>query len=290
MKSVFLSHNKNDKMFVRRLASDLEFYGIKIWLDEAEIRVGDSLINKISEGIGIVDFLAVILSPNSIHSTWVQREVSIAMTQEINEKIIKVLPILYKKCELPLFLIDKKYADFTNDLFYKESLKELVESIGIVFNNDLFKTPDKNKTLGNAIDKAYKFNLPLFCKPFHRPFQYIGMLIKDASKEVNQPPNDAGNIIVESDDCRMLLESEGNFISYVDIELLNTAPWSISKEFDSESILGAFSINPSEYEFAQRQTHFHTYYDHKRKLKIGISCSYEGGPLSIGFSSKWYGS
>jgi hypothetical protein len=87
----------------------------------------------------------------------------------------------------------------------------------------------------------------------------------------------------------MLLESEGNFISYVDIELKQTAPCSQNRPFDSEAILGALSINPSELDFVRKQIHFHTYYDDKRKLKVSVSCQYDGAPLSVGFSSKYYG-
>jgi hypothetical protein len=39
--SVFLSHNHKDKPFVRKLALDLEGHGIKYWIDEAEMKIGD---------------------------------------------------------------------------------------------------------------------------------------------------------------------------------------------------------------------------------------------------------
>ena len=40
--SVFLSHNHNDKPFVRKLARDLENHGVHYWIDEAEMKIGDS--------------------------------------------------------------------------------------------------------------------------------------------------------------------------------------------------------------------------------------------------------
>ena len=40
--SVFLSHNHNGKPFVRKLARDLENHGVHYWLDEAEMKIGDS--------------------------------------------------------------------------------------------------------------------------------------------------------------------------------------------------------------------------------------------------------
>jgi hypothetical protein len=48
---VFLSHSSADKAFVDRLASDLERINVGAWYDKWEIRVGDSLIEKIQEGI-----------------------------------------------------------------------------------------------------------------------------------------------------------------------------------------------------------------------------------------------
>ena len=143
-------------------------------------------------------------------------------------------------------------------------------------------------TLAGAIDRAIDSGLHVLSTPFHRPFQYIGMSIADTARFVNKKPNEVGNIIIDSEQCHMLLEAEGNFINYVDVELKKTAPWSQSRPFDSELVLGVFSINPSELELFHKQTHFHTYYDHKRKLKISLSCQYEGAPLSIGFSSKYY--
>ena len=87
----------------------------------------------------------------------------------------------------------------------------------------------------------------------------------------------------------MLLEAEGNFINYVDVELRRTAPHYLRQEFDSEPVLGALSINPAEMELVKKATHYHHYYDHRRRLKISVSCLYDGAPLSVGFSSKYYG-
>ena len=44
MSSIFLSHNSKDKHFVRKLANDLRRQGFYVWVDEAEIKLGDSLI------------------------------------------------------------------------------------------------------------------------------------------------------------------------------------------------------------------------------------------------------
>jgi len=288
-RSIFLSHTHADKAFVRKLAADLEAHGVRYWLDEAEIKVGESLVEKIRQGLDGADFVAAILSPSSIASPWVQRELDVAMNQEIAGRRIKVLPILYRPCELPGFLLGKFYADFTGDENYSSSLKRLVESMGLVFNKSTLDTNRTGATLGEALDRAFVFNLPMLAKPFHRPFQYIGMIVKEVFSIVGGELNEAGNIIVENDECRMFLEREGNFVSFIEVDLKRTAPFNQDQEFDPESMLGALSINPSELDLARSKTHCHTYYDHKKKLKINVMCAYEGGPISVAFSSKYYG-
>lgn len=130
MKQIFLSHNSKDKPFVRKLASDLRHYGHTVWIDEAEINIGDSLIGKIREGLDKVDYVAVILSKASIESEWVKKEIEIASTREIYEKRVIVLPIIIESVELPAFLIGKFYGDFSNESDYIENFNLLLRSIG----------------------------------------------------------------------------------------------------------------------------------------------------------------
>lgn len=111
--SVFISHTHSDKPFVRRLGADLGALGARVWIDEAELNIGDSLIGRISAAIDDMEFLAVVLSPEAVDSRWVHQELEQAMSQQLAEKGVKVLPLLYKLCDIPGFLRGKLYADFT---------------------------------------------------------------------------------------------------------------------------------------------------------------------------------
>lgn len=130
-KSIFMSHSSKDKFFVRKLADHLRSYGIKVWIDEAEINIGDSLTEKIGRAIEGTDYVGVVLSHNSINSEWVQRELQIALQKEIKGKKVVVLPILIETVELPPFLKDKLYADFTNPEKYENELLKLLRALGI---------------------------------------------------------------------------------------------------------------------------------------------------------------
>lgn len=117
---------------VRQLRDDLKAHGVsKVWIDEAEIEVGDSLIAKIDEGMKETPFIAVVLSSKSITAPWVKKELNIALNREISQGRVVVLPLLYEKCEIPAFLSDKLYADFTSDEQYEESLKKVLRKLRI---------------------------------------------------------------------------------------------------------------------------------------------------------------
>ncbi len=133
-KSIFLCHSSSDKPFVRSLASHLREYDIDVWIDEAEIRVGDSLIEKISSGISRCEYLAAVLSRKSVRSEWVRRELNIALTQEIRGRRVKVLPLVLEKCRMPAFLLDKKYINFSRH--YVDGLNEFLSNLGFTIEDD----------------------------------------------------------------------------------------------------------------------------------------------------------
>jgi hypothetical protein len=130
--SIFLSHNSKDKPFVRKLATRLSEEGVVVWLDEAVLHIGDSLIEKISEGIQDMEFVAAIISQNSIASSWVQKELSLAMSKEIKGRQVVVLPIVIDDCELPESLRDKLYADFRDVNEFETSIVKLLKAIGVI--------------------------------------------------------------------------------------------------------------------------------------------------------------
>jgi hypothetical protein len=131
MTSIFLSHSSRDKFFVRKLAERLKSVGIRVWLDEAEINIGDSLTEKIGHAITEMDFVGVVLSNNSVNSEWVQRELQIAIQRELATKRIVILPLLIEPVEIPHFLKDKLYADFTTPERFEETFPKLLKALGV---------------------------------------------------------------------------------------------------------------------------------------------------------------
>lgn len=130
--SIFLSHTGDDKPFVRKLRNDLMGHGVEqVWIDEAEIEIGDSLTAKIAEGMEMSRFIAVALSGKSIDAPWVKKELDMAINREIDGGEVVVLPLLIEDCEIPDFLKGKLYANFTTPEKYEESLNKLLRRLRI---------------------------------------------------------------------------------------------------------------------------------------------------------------
>jgi len=71
----FISHASEDKELVAKpLALALKQRGLRVWLDEFQLRIGDSLRKTIDEGLANSRFGVVILSPSFFSKHWTSRE------------------------------------------------------------------------------------------------------------------------------------------------------------------------------------------------------------------------
>ena len=59
---VFISYSSKDKSFVEKLSNKLVENRVGVWLDKWEMKPGDSLIDKIQNGIEDSSHLLVVLS------------------------------------------------------------------------------------------------------------------------------------------------------------------------------------------------------------------------------------
>jgi hypothetical protein len=74
---IFLSHASEDKEAAAvPLADSLERAGIRVWFDDRQLRMGDSIREKVEEGLSRSRYGAVILSPSFVAKQWPRRELN----------------------------------------------------------------------------------------------------------------------------------------------------------------------------------------------------------------------
>ncbi|HSU54154.1 MAG TPA: toll/interleukin-1 receptor domain-containing protein [Candidatus Dormibacteraeota bacterium] len=90
---VFISHASEDKEhFVRDLAAELTRLGLKVWFDEWTLTIGDSLRQKIDEGLIASDYGVVVLSRNFFAKKWPQAELDGLFAREMAGRKV-ILPV-----------------------------------------------------------------------------------------------------------------------------------------------------------------------------------------------------
>ena len=120
------SHSSADKATAEKLATDLRQNGVDVWYDEWEIQPGDSLRRKIDQGIEGASYFMLLLTPNSLRSAWVQRELDAGMVKRI-EGSCRRIPIIYNLSDnqIPVTLKGLKWVKIDS---YKDGLRELVNA------------------------------------------------------------------------------------------------------------------------------------------------------------------
>ncbi|MGB2822321.1 MAG: toll/interleukin-1 receptor domain-containing protein [Phycisphaerae bacterium] len=94
---VFLSHSSKDRKFAARLADMLRTHGVPVWYSETNILGAQQWHDEIGAALRRCDWFLVVLSPNSVESTWVKRELLFALQQDHFEG--KMVPLILKPCD-----------------------------------------------------------------------------------------------------------------------------------------------------------------------------------------------
>jgi hypothetical protein len=131
---VFISHASEDKeVFVRPLAEALAARGVKVWYDEFNLKVGDSLRRSIDRGLADSRYGIVVLSTAFFSKNWPQYELDGLVTKEVNGGEKVVLPIWHEVSKDKVMQYSPSLADKlalnTGLLTLAEIVEQLVDVI-----------------------------------------------------------------------------------------------------------------------------------------------------------------
>ncbi len=131
---VFISHAREDKATIARpLAAALERKGLRVWIDESELTLGDPLFSGIDGGLKKSRFGVVILSKSFFDKSWTMAELQglVAMQE-------------YKKTILPVL----------HEMDYRELVSRSPVLGGLVCGSTRDGTEALTQAIAAAVDKA----------------------------------------------------------------------------------------------------------------------------------------
>jgi hypothetical protein len=115
--NVFISYSHRDSSFVDQLTRQFESDQVTYWRDVKDLLVGDVIDRTISQGIQAHALFLVVLSPASLHSSWVSRELDEASHEAVEGRKI-LLPVVANGLnmqDVPPRLRRFKCADFNQE-------------------------------------------------------------------------------------------------------------------------------------------------------------------------------
>ena len=130
---VFISHATEDKDAVARpLANCLVSDGLRVWYDEFELRIGDSLRRKIDEGLARSRFGVIVISPSFFAKNWPQYELDGLVTREMTGEQV-ILPLWHQISKQEVIAHSPSLADkvarSTSDFTVEEIAREIADVI-----------------------------------------------------------------------------------------------------------------------------------------------------------------
>ncbi|MGC2112420.1 MAG: toll/interleukin-1 receptor domain-containing protein [Candidatus Korobacteraceae bacterium] len=107
---VFLSYAHPDEALAEALAADLKKRGLSVWSHDAELLPGDNVWLRNGEALENSEAMVVLVSPESMRSEWVRREIEYALGDQKYEG--KLFPVQVKPTpSMPWILREFKIFD-----------------------------------------------------------------------------------------------------------------------------------------------------------------------------------
>ena len=129
-KEVFLSHSGLDREFAEKIVELLRHHGVPVWYAPGSIRGSQQWYDEIGDALERCDWFVILLSPNSMRSKWVKRELVFALDEDRYEKCI--IPVVIQAGNYRRFtwaLSSYQLVDFTED--FEKGCRALLRIWGI---------------------------------------------------------------------------------------------------------------------------------------------------------------
>ena len=127
---VFISHTNEDAQIAKKIRNYLAHSDIDVFDDKTDISMGSNLASSINEAIDASDAVLFIISRNTDKSRWVHQEMSLAISNKLKGKSVKLIPIVVEKnSEIPFFLKDYLYLDMSRGQDFDIGMSRLIDGL-----------------------------------------------------------------------------------------------------------------------------------------------------------------
>ena len=114
---VFVSHNHQQKLWVRAAVAQWRKLGLRVFFDEDSILPGETILAGVERGLVGSRDVALIITPQSAASGWVALETAVFLHASCRDKRRRIFPLLLAPTpleQLPLAVQMRQFIDLTD--------------------------------------------------------------------------------------------------------------------------------------------------------------------------------
>ena len=133
---MFISHASEDKdEVVRPLAHALQSAGLSVWFDEFELKIGDSLRQKIDRGLAKSRFGIVVFSRVFLSKGWTNYELDGIVTRTVSGEQV-LLPVWHNITKQEIVDFSPSLADRLARSTSTHTVEEIADEIVAVISGE----------------------------------------------------------------------------------------------------------------------------------------------------------
>ncbi len=158
-KSVFISYSRYDRGAAFAIRQLLEANKVKVWLDVIDIRTSSQLEQELYDSIDKNENFCLLLSPTSVTSAWVLKEIAYAKARDG----LRFLPIILRSCQIPVALTDIVALDAREGFDHESVQSRLLRALcgdGTVEDSVVFTQLQRDLLAKKEIKEQAEGSLP----------------------------------------------------------------------------------------------------------------------------------
>jgi WD40 repeat protein len=141
MTQVFISYSERDRETMEKIRNSLRRESLTVWTNTTDIQTGEEFQSAIDRGIEQTDNLVYLLSPDSVQSEYVRKELDYAVS--LHKRIIPVLVRETSPDSIPKALQGVQYIDLTDNVKEEDYVLDESQLLKILHQDEVYYNEHK---------------------------------------------------------------------------------------------------------------------------------------------------
>jgi len=141
MTQVFISYSEQDRETMEKIRNSLRRESLTVWTNTTDIQTGEDFQRAIDRGIEQTDNLVYLVSPDSVESEFVRKEIDYAVS--LHKRIIPILVRETPPDSLPKALQGVQYIDLTDNVEEDDYVLDESQLLKIIHQDEVYYNEHK---------------------------------------------------------------------------------------------------------------------------------------------------